>query len=220
MKKVFRFGKWFAICFLSFVVLYIILFTALSAITVGKQEVTITEKTIPIYLSTNGVHTDFILPVSNTIVNWKEELGDQYENTAWLGFGWGDRGFYIDTPEWKDLKASTAINAMFGLGKSAMHVTQYSSIVADEDCVLLYVTDSEYRSLVDYIKHSFNRTEDGKPIVVNALGYSRYDKFYEAIGNYSMFYTCNSWANEGLKKTKQPAALWTLTDWGIFRNYR
>ncbi|MDR2221636.1 MAG: TIGR02117 family protein [Flavobacteriaceae bacterium] len=220
MKKVFTYGKWFTFCFLGFIILYIVLFTILSTITIDNRKIVKADHNIPIYLSTNGVHTDFILPVSNSVVNWEQELGEQYKDIVWLGFGWGDRGFYIDTPEWKDLKAGTAINALFGLGQSAMHVTQYKNIRTDKDCIMLYLSNSEYDLLVNYIKQSFNRDIANKPIEVHAAGYSTYDRFYEAVGNYSMFYTCNSWANQGLKKAGQPAALWTLTDWGIFRNYR
>ena len=43
--------------------------------------------------------------------------------------------------------------------------------------------------------------------------------FYEAKGSYSLFYTCNSWANQALKAANQKAALHTLTDTGIFRHY-
>ena len=46
------------------------------------------------------------------------------DSTAeYLAFGWGDKGFYLDTPEWSDLKASTAFKAAFALGNSAMHTT-------------------------------------------------------------------------------------------------
>jgi hypothetical protein len=46
------------------------------------------------------------------------------------------------------------------------------------------------------------------------------DSFYEAKGAYTLFYTCNTWANNGLKAINQKAALWTATDRGIFQHYR
>jgi hypothetical protein len=50
--------------------------------------------------------------------------------------------------------------------------------------------------------------------------YGKYDVFYEANGSYSLFYTCNSWANQALKSANQKAALWTISDSGIFRHYK
>lgn len=32
----------------------------------------------------------------------------------YIAFGWGDKGFYLDTPTWADLKFSTAFKAAFG----------------------------------------------------------------------------------------------------------
>ena len=85
-------------------------------------------KDVSIYIKTNGVHTDIIVPVKNEIKNWSSQI--KFENTKskdstaeYLAFGWGDKGFYLDTPEWSDLKASTAFKAAFALGNSAMHTT-------------------------------------------------------------------------------------------------
>jgi hypothetical protein len=44
--------------------------------------------------------------------------------------------------------------------------------------------------------------------------------FYNAKGRYSLFYTCNTWANQALKSANQKAALWTIFDFGIFQHYK
>ncbi|HXU27639.1 MAG TPA: DUF2459 domain-containing protein, partial [Bacteroidia bacterium] len=46
------------------------------------------------------------------------------------------------------------------------------------------------------------------------------DSFYEAVGVYGLFYTCNTWANNGLKYCGQKACLWTPFEKGIFYQYR
>jgi 3-dehydroquinate synthetase len=49
--------------------------------------------------------------------------------------------------------------------------------------------------------------------------YGEFDAFYEANGNYHLFHTCNTWANNGLKAAHQKAAIWTPFESGIFYHY-
>ena len=62
-------------------------------------------KYIDIYILTNGVHTDLVLPIKTPEIDWSREI--PFENTRskrtdfnYLSFGWGDKGFYLDTPTW------------------------------------------------------------------------------------------------------------------------
>lgn len=71
---------------------------------------------IAIYILTNGVHTDLVVPVRTEQIDWSARI--PFSNTTgkdttaqWLAFGWGDKGFYLETPTWADLKASTAFKA-------------------------------------------------------------------------------------------------------------
>ena len=137
----------------------------------------------------------------------------------YLAFGWGDKGFYLDTPKWSDLKASTAAKAAFYLGTSAMHTRYYSNIKEDEECVKISISKSDYEGLVQYITDSFRMGEDNKVQWIEGRSYGPYDAFYEGTGGYSLFYTCNTWANNALKAANQKAALWTVYDGGIFCHY-
>ena len=49
--------------------------------------------------------------------------------------------------------------------------------------------------------------------------YGNHDSFYEAKGNYSLFFTCNTWANNALKSAGLRTCLWTPFDKGIFYHY-
>ncbi len=192
----------------------------MSVIVVNDSEENVEmEKPIEIYLSTNGVHTDFVLPISNEIVDWKTKINWANEKSHWLAFGWGDKGFYLNTPEWSDLKISTAFNAISGLGESAMHVTSYSNFKSDNSSVKIKLTKEQYQLLVNYIIASFLSENDSFRKVENST-YTNFDAFYDAKGSYSLFYTCNTWVNQGLKQINQKAALWTLHDQGIFRHYK
>ncbi len=59
-----------------------------------------------------------------------------------------------------------------------------------------------------------------KKILLNNKGYSYNDDFYEALGSFSCFKTCNSWVNSGLKESDIKACLWTPFDFGLLRIHK
>lgn len=209
---------------LFFLTFYALAAFSLSRITVNKHAEN-QAKEVTIYILTNGVHTDLVVPIKNEIKDWSREI--KFENTKakdstaiFLAFGWGDKGFYLNTPEWSDLKASTAFNAAFGLSSSAIHTTFYKSIKESKSCVKITISKQNYQKLVAYIKSGFQHDENQNPIYIEATTYGKNDSFYEANGKYNLFQTCNSWANDGLKFADQKAAFWTVTDTGIFCHYQ
>lgn len=210
---------------LALVLTYVVLGLVLPLIPVPK-EVTPEPQTIPIYIYTNGVHTDLVVPTENKLMDWRPLI--PYKNTKsgttnmpYLAIGWGDKGFYLDTPEWADLKFSTAVEAAFWLGESAMHCTYYPEMKEGEDCKKIMLSESQYLKLVQFISDKFERDSQNHfiPIPTDAI-YGDNDAFYEGKGSYSFLETCNTWANDGLKACGQRAALWTPTDFGIFWHYK
>lgn len=188
-----------------------------------KEQTTIAP--VSIYILTNGVHTDIVVPLRNEITDWSKEV--KFSNTIskdtafnLLSLGWGDRAFYMETPTWADLKASTALKAAFGLSRSAVHATFYKRLNEDSTCVRINLSTAQYSRLVKYIENSFSKDSSGHfiPIITNA-NYDNNDAFYEAKGSYHLFYTCNTWANNALKSCGQKASVWTPFDKGIFYQY-
>lgn len=180
---------------------------------------------ITLYLKTNGVHTDIVVPVKTNYKDWSKDIA--FANTrradstyTWLGMGWGDKGFYLETPTWADLKVSTAFKAAFALSTTAIHATYYQNMHEGADCRALTVSPRQYQLLVQYIEKALQHTSEGRiiPIPTHAV-YGDHDAFYEAHGAYSMFHTCNTWTNNALKACEQKAAWWTPFDWGIFYHY-
>ena len=85
---------------------------------------------IEIFIISNGVHTDICLPVETTQINWADFIDTKTfrginQKPQFISIGWGDKGFFLDTPDWSDLNASTAINAAFLPSSTAMHVTYF-----------------------------------------------------------------------------------------------
>ncbi len=222
LKKAVKYTARTLVCLVAFVVVYILCVLLISRITVNRDA---QGSDIPIYISTNGVHTDIIVPVKTNLKDWSSEILVGHTKAKdslakFVAFGWGDKGFYLDTPTWADLKASTAAIAAFHLGSTAMHTRFYRDVKEDADCVKIMVSNEQYKDLVAYIENSFARNADHSLKWIEGRSYGQYDAFYDAEGAYSLFQTCNTWANGALKAAHRKASLWTVYDQGIFCHYR
>lgn len=209
--------------FLGFILLYAIAVFSLSKITIYQEPETKPE--VEVYILTNGVHTDIVMPTKNDQIDWSKQI--KFENTKaadstykYLAMGWGDKGFYLETPEWADLKASVAFKAATGLSTTAIHATYYKQMKLGDDCKSMMISKEQYSRLITYIKDSFQKDDSGNFLLIKTdANYGKTDAFYEAIGSYSLFRTCNSWANSALKTSGQKCCFWTATDSGIFSKY-
>jgi uncharacterized protein (TIGR02117 family) len=210
--------------FIAFIGAYLLLTFVSSIIAITKEPGS--SNNVAIYILTNGDHTDIVVPVKNQVVDWSNEIKFQHtvshDSTAkYVAIGWGNKGFYLNTPTWSQLKFSVAFKAAFGLSCAAIHTTFYKNIAEDTDCRKIMISNQQYARLIGYINKSFKRDAGGNIINIKTrANYNDEDAFYEANGRYNLFYTCNTWANNALKACGQKACLWTPFDKGIFYHYR
>ncbi|MES2484419.1 MAG: TIGR02117 family protein [Bacteroidota bacterium] len=222
LKQGLKFTGRFILGIVIFIATYLLAVLVFSHITVNSTPQT--GGTIPVYINSNGVHTDIVVPIKNEVKDWTKDIlfthtTSQDSIASFVAFGWGDKGFYLDTPQWSDLKASTAVKAAFWMGTSAMHTRFYKTLTEDDECKKIMITKEDYADLVAYIEESFQQDQAKKITWIQNHSYGKYDAFYEGVGKYSLFYTCNTWANNALKAGHQRAALWTPYDGGIFCHY-
>ena len=208
---------------LLLILVYFIAAFSLSYIPVNTDFTQCQKDAVEIYILTNGVHTDIVLPINTELKDWTTLVNPsdtKSGNTSanYVAFGWGDKGFYLETPTWADLKFKTAFNALFFLSRSAMHVTFYKRLYESGSCKKICITKESYGKLVAYIESSFDKNDGLSKLIQNA-SYSDNDLFYEAKGTYNLFFTCNTWANRGLKTANLKACIWTPFDKGIFHQY-
>ncbi|MCH2046523.1 MAG: DUF2459 domain-containing protein [Saprospiraceae bacterium] len=194
---------------------YFLLAFLLTWMTVDREIKTgITDQSI--YLNTNGVHLDVIIPQKN--LSPQLLAGIQYHETAeYLSFGWGDENFYINTATWDDLTFSNAFSAMFLNSPTLMHVTRYSQVYSN--WVEVKVNSTELEKLNAYIANTFKTDKNGQKIILEGKGYSSVDDFYKAKGSYSCFNTCNTWVNSAFKASGLKACVWTPFDYGLLNKY-
>ena len=223
LKKAFKITGYAILSLVSFAGIYLLSAFVLSRICVEKEPVSAEE--ISIFILTNGVHTDLVMPIKDPQIDWSNTI--KFQNTVskdslmqYVAMGWGDKGFYLETPTWADLKFSTAFKAAFSLSTSAIHATFYKNMHEGDNCRQILISKAQYARLINYIKNSFKTTSGGDFMYIPTnANYGNDDAFYEATGSYNLFHTCNTWANNGLKACGQKASLWTPFDTGIFYHY-
>ena len=180
---------------------------------------------VPIYLATNGVHADILVPANTETVDWREEYPSRlFPNVDprqdYIAFGWGDRGFYLNTERWADLTAQTAAVAVLGLGRPAMHIEYSTQPRPGPHVVALRISQQHYRDLVNFIREYAERDARGQVVVIGGRHYGRSDAFFEAKGTYSALMTSNEWARRALYVAGVRVPVWAPLDTPLFFHLR
>ncbi|MGM0620720.1 MAG: TIGR02117 family protein [Bacteroidota bacterium] len=168
-----------------------------------------------IFVATNGVHLDIILPVEKIETDLRSQL-QLPAGTRFVSFGWGDKAFYIKTPEWSDLTFPVAFRALFLKTEAAMHVTSLGRMFSDWKEV--EICTGQLNTLNSYINSSFKKNETGELQKLEFPGYTSHDDFYEGNGSFTVFRTCNVWANNALKETGVKTSVWSPFDFGVLHH--
>lgn len=178
---------------------------------------------IEVFLSTNGMHVDFILPTQNHLFDWtaiidKQPFAKKIGAYPYLGLGWGDWNFYIELDKWENLSPQLAAKALLNPNTPPlMHITGYEQLPYDSLKVAkVLLSHSQYLQLCDFIYTAFALDKNKAIDLLPNLGYTEHDNFYKAHGSYHAFHTCNYWVNKGLKKIGVRTAIWSPLDRGIF----
>ncbi len=211
-------------------VLYVLLALVLGLIPVNRDFVPTPSDDggVTIYLRTNGVHADLVLPAAAP-VDWRHILPlDRVVVLAqvaapdalqWVAFGWGDRAFYVQTRTWADLRAGTAADALLGLGTTAMHV-EYLARPRDYRVQRIDLSPEQYEAMVAALQAGFMRDAGGELRRIDAPGYFATDVFFEGTGRYTLWLTCNEWIRRVLAAAGVRTAVWSPFDTAMFWHLR
>ncbi|ADR23157.1 hypothetical protein MATR_29940 [Marivirga tractuosa] len=212
LRKIFKCTLYFLLVPAS----YIVVSLTLSAITIERNKSDeVPDKTI--YLASNGVHLDIVLPKEGIESKLLSHLRHK-PNENYLAFGWGDKEFYLNTPTWNDLTLNTAFKAVFFKGSALIHVTRYQN--KQSHWIKIEITESELRKLNNYLYETFELNNNEEKILLKRQGYTTRDDFYKAKGSFSFYKTCNSWVNTGFKSSGMKSCLWTPFDFGLMNKYK
>jgi uncharacterized protein (TIGR02117 family) len=150
-----------------------------------------------IYVVSHGWHTSLVVPSVNAIAAIPE-LGERFDGTSYIEFGWGDKGFY----QAQDITAGLAVQAMLWPTDSVMHAVginkEVSAFFPVSDVQFLPMTESEMSLLMTFISGSFARDEQAL-LLPTQDGLYGDSQFYTGVGNYYLMNTCNNWTAKSLK---------------------
>lgn len=208
MKKLLKYLLYIFLFSLGGVALYFLIAFILMAIPASSDEVA-EEKNLEFFVQSNGTHLDIILPLEHMESAFRDSL-HLPEGTKYVALGWGNKEFYFNVPEWKDLTAGLAFRAMFFRLEAAMHVSAYS--LTKENWTRVAVAKSQIAALCSFVEASFVKSKKSFLLCKEPVSN---DWFYDAHGKYSCINTCNTWVNDALKAASVKTALWSPLHWGV-----
>lgn len=168
---------------------------------------------VRIYVADNGIHTDLILPVTAQGIDWRDlvQPGDlrdpRHASFSHLAFGWGDRVFYLETPDWSAIRPETALKALFGSDGTVLHVAHMPEPRPGPKLRAVTLRPDEYRRLAAFVRATFATGAEGRAAPIP--GYGAADVFYPARGRYSAISSCNEWTGRALRTAGVRTGAWT-----------
>ena len=83
---------------------------------------------VTIFVESSAIHTAIIVPKQAAGMDWRDwarpqDLRDpRYAGFPFLAIGWGEAGFFRETPHWRDVKPGTILHAALGSDRTLIHV--------------------------------------------------------------------------------------------------
>ena len=159
MKYILKIVLYSAEFLLAFILFYLTLTLTCMSIQIGEKP---SQGEVTIYMKSDGIHTDYVFPVQTKYFNWTKRISP--DNTRgkdstnnFISIGWGDQGFFLNTPEWSDVKASTVFYACFYLGKSALHTNYLKELDFKYKHIKLVISSKQYLTLCNYVIKSMKK---------------------------------------------------------------
>ena len=177
------------------------------------------EQGTTIYLASNGIHADIVMPVNAHGLDWasllpRSDVATPPAGAQWIAFGTGERVVYLETPRWRDLRAPVAVRALTR-GERILHVEWVTN---PNDAVReIRLRPEEYRRLWSSVRASFR---NARPRRIDHRGYGGHDAFYEGVGHASAFDTCNHWVARQLRTAGVRTSAWSPFAQGLLWRYR
>lgn len=192
-------------------VLWLLAAFGLAAIPTGGTASTLGVET---WVISNGYHATFVLPVEAAGIDWRDtfppaHFPSEIRGYPFVGFGWGEREVYMNTPHIEDLDLLDGLRAILALSTSVAHVQYHYRPMEGPYARRLVLAPDRYRALAAYVREAFARGADGKPVAIPGRGFTDTDVFYAGAGRYSFIMTCNEWVGRGLRRIDAPTGLWT-----------
>jgi len=155
------------------------------------------DRPVAVYVLGHGWHTGIVVPAGEMLARLPA-LKSRFGDASFIEFGWGDRDFY----QAGEITAGLALKASLWPTPAVMHVAAVPAAVSAyfprSEVHRLCLSRSGFEALLRFIAGSFHRA-DGDGLLPLGRGLYGDSHFYEAVGDYTLFNTCNTWTAKGLK---------------------
>ena len=170
---------------------------------------------VTIFLASNGVHTEIVMPVETPAMDWRDrfpttDLKAPERDYTHVAVSWGERSFFLETPTWAEFDPLTAVGALAG-GEALIHAAFYENPQPSETFRPLRLREEEYRALARQIVADLPAHETIHP------GYGTHDVFYAVKGSYHLGNTCNQWTSDRLARAGVATGWWTPMPGGVMK---
>ncbi len=171
-----------------------------------------------IYVVNHGWHAGIIVPAADLEQNIPQ-LRKHFSGADFYEIGWGDQAFY----QAGEISTTLALRALFLSRGTVVHVVAIAGspveYFAGHEILGTCVGSSELDSLTAFLAENF--AFGGEDAVIRpGRGIYGNSRFYKGAGRYSLLYTCNTWAAEGLRKAGVKISTWGTTSAGIMNELR
>lgn len=166
-----------------------------------------------IYLVDYGFHTGIALPCEAVA---RRGLFLDQPPCRWVEIGWGDEAFYRNTAEVSDFDPQLALNALFGLGDTVLHVLYLNAAPPDvfqaSAVAPLDLDAGGLDRLIDHVAASLIRP-------TQSLGPGHWgaaSRYYRSGLRYGPTRLCNHWVSDGLNAAGLPSSsFWSTLPLGL-----
>ncbi|WP_102960925.1 TIGR02117 family protein [Mangrovicella endophytica] len=170
--------------------------------------------TTRILVAAGPIHTDIVLPATPEFLARFAFLRDvglplDHPGVRSIVLGWGGRSFYIGTPTWRDVDLGTVVRS-FGADRSVMHVSLTGAYEEGDPAVRVFELQPDaVEAMVKAIEAEFERDVDGRPILIPGVGYTPFDRFFEAKDTFNALFGCNTFTAAVLRAGGVDTGFWT-----------
>jgi uncharacterized protein (TIGR02117 family) len=158
---------------------------------------------VTIYVVSHGWHTGIVVP-RNQLGEHLAFVPKQLGEYPFYEFGWGEKDFY-QAPENTVL---LALKASLWVNESTMHVATLP-LTPDQyfpasETVTLHVSTNGLHKLTTALAASFATDAQDKAIYTSNGLYGERSGFFDGVGSYHFFNTCNTWTARMLNTAGVP----------------
>lgn len=159
----------------------------------------------PVFVCAGTVHTDFAVPVALAQSEAFGELAalvpEGLPPETYVLMGWGDYRFFTEVPYASDYRPGIALGALAGRHDTALRLIFVRAESLQSFCRELPLDVQGQAAIGGHIRETVGAIE--------VMPASTFGVIYvKALKRYGVFYTCNDWTSDALRKAGLPTARW------------